>query len=117
MVELDELTISEGGSIPEYVVIRLNVEDILELALVLVLNALLDDKGHEAERQRQVLLEDQPVVVLAIQPMALVDQGAVFIPFVLVCYLLEVLKVKSFDCALLRGEDDFVLRDDVWVAR
>ena len=73
MVLDNEVPLNEGGGLVENVVVGLRVELVVLDRGIFFLNLVLDDESHVAEGQRQVLFKDQPVVVLAVHSVTLMD--------------------------------------------
>ena len=111
MISLYEFSIREDATVSKDVVIRLNIEDLqITFTFIIHLKSFLDDKSHKAELQRQILLEYEPIVILAIYSVAFVHR------WFNLRLSVEIFQIKCFDRTFLFGEDDDILGNDVGVA-
>ena len=72
IIFVHKITINETRGFIEQVIVRLDIKLITFLKFVIDLDFVFDDKRHVAERQRDVLSKDEPVVVFAVEPMTFV---------------------------------------------
>lgn len=72
IIFVHKITINETRGFVEQIIVRLDVKLITFLKFVTNLDFVFDNKRHVAEGQRDVFSKDEPVVVLAVEPMTFV---------------------------------------------
>jgi len=110
----DELSVDECSVFIEDVIVGLKVEDVTSLQLVFNFYLVFNHKGHVAEAKAQVFIQDQPVMVIAVELRSF-SQGQDCLPIYLL-NLIQVLDLERLNLASLLSEDDTILRYDVGVA-
>ena len=70
-VVLHEFTVNKACTLIEQVIERLNIEQVADLARVVLLNFIFYHESHVAEWESQVFFENQPVVVFSIKSVSL----------------------------------------------
>lgn len=70
-VVLYEFTVNKARTLIEQVIKRLNIEQVADLARVVLFNFIFYYKSHVAEWESQVFFENQPVVVFSIESVSL----------------------------------------------
>ena len=73
VVILHKIAVHEARATIEQVTVRFGIENIQPHVHLVLLNMILDDERHVAEWQRHVIVEQYPVVVLAIDSMTSAD--------------------------------------------
>ena len=67
VVASDKVTVNEGCRLVELVVVRDDVEHVVLHTWVFLLDLFFDNKGHKAEGQAEVLVQNVPVVVFSVE--------------------------------------------------
>ena len=120
MVGSNKIAVDKSSRAIENVSIRCWVENVRSLAdylaLATLLEFLLDHKCHETEWQAHVLVEEHPVVTLAIKSVSSLKRYS----FVYIVSLGDIHKVlnliKTFHLATLSGENGQVFVNNIGVA-
>jgi hypothetical protein len=82
--------------------------------MIIRLNLILNDKTHITKRETQELLEYQPVVIIAIESVALIVIDEEVLVHLMALYDWQI--SISFGRGFVLGYNHFVTRKDVWIS-
>ena len=96
MIFTDKFAVQETRTFFEKVVVRFQIEETFISASSLGFNVILNNKCHIAEPERQIPSENEPIMVLTIEPMTIV--GAEFFERSFVLKICDWLVVVGHAC-------------------
>lgn len=114
-VILYEFAVDKASTLIEHIIKRLDVKQVSDLAWIIHLNFIFYDECHIAEWKRQIFFENEPVVVLSIESVSLLNIETVLVDARNL--RLEVFVCESLDRAPLIWEIDLLLCDNVWITQ
>ena len=114
-VILYEFAVNEARTLIKYVVKRLDIKYVSDLAWVIFFNFVFDYKCHVAERKCQIFFENEPVVIFPIESVSLFNVKTIFVDTRNL--RLKVFVYEGLDRAPFVWEVDLLLCDNVWITQ